>query len=77
MQSHTPFSRRKFLKLGAAGAGVMLAAACTPAGVAPQGAADAGAAPAAEQIVLRLHMRAGGETSEVPIYYTIPNPQYP
>jgi ABC-type glycerol-3-phosphate transport system substrate-binding protein len=72
MQPDSQFSRRTFLKWSAAGASLLMAA-CVPPGAGPQAAPAEVEAPAAEQIVLRLHMRAGGETSEVPIYVTRPN----
>lgn len=73
MLTTSNLSRRNFLK-ATAGVGVgLLATACVAPGAAPEAAPAEGQAPAGEQIVLRLHMRAGGETSEVPIYVTRPN----
>lgn len=68
--SHERFSRRAFLKTAAAGAGLLTLAACAPAGVSPT---ESGSSASEEPITLRLHMRAGGETGEVPIYVTRPN----
>ena len=66
-----PLSRRTFLRAAAASAGLVLAACAAPAASPAPGAGESGA-PSEEAIVLRLHMRAGGETSEVPIYVTRP-----
>lgn len=67
---HTTLSRRTFLKSTAvAGVGLLAAACATP--VAP-GAAEGEGGASQEPIVLRLHMRAGGETSEPAIYVTRP-----
>lgn len=64
-------SRRTFLR-GAAASATLLLAACAAPGAAPSTGSDEAGAPSGEPIVLRLHMRAGGETSEVPIYVTRP-----
>lgn len=64
-------SRRTFLRGAAASAALMLAACAAPTGAPAPGSNDAGA-PSGDPIVLRLHMRAGGETAEVPIYVTRP-----
>jgi ABC-type glycerol-3-phosphate transport system substrate-binding protein len=65
-------SRRVFLKTaGVTGVGLFLAACAAPGG-APSPGAEAGDSPGQEPITLRLHMRAGGETSEPPIYVTRP-----
>lgn len=68
-------TRRGFLRATAAvafatGVGPMLSG-CVAPGAGPSSAGSD--APSSEPIVLRLHMRAGGETSEVPIYVTRPN----
>jgi ABC-type glycerol-3-phosphate transport system substrate-binding protein len=65
-------SRRSFLRGAAASAALALAACAAPPAGAPAASNSEAGAPAGEQIVLRLHMRAGGETSEVPIYVTRP-----
>lgn len=77
MSNNQKLSRRGFLKATAiASAGVLLAACAAPA--APQAAGSAAESSSAagsvsqEPIVLRLHMRAGGETSEPAIYVTRP-----
>ncbi len=69
---HSALSRRNFLRGATASAALLLAACAAPAG-APTTGENEGAAPSQEDIVLRLHMRAGGETSEAAIYVTRPN----
>lgn len=71
LTGHQAISRRTFLRGAAAGATFLLAACAAPVGAPAPGSSDSGA-PSSEPIVLRLHMRAGGETSEVPIYVTRP-----
>lgn len=66
-------SRRNFLKsVGVTGAGLFLAACAAPGAAPAPGAGDAAPSASQEPITLILHMRAGGETSEVPIYVTRP-----
>ena len=67
----TAISRRNFLRGAAASATLLLAACAAPSNAPATSSGDAGA-PSADPIVLRLHMRAGGETGEVPIYVTRP-----
>jgi ABC-type glycerol-3-phosphate transport system substrate-binding protein len=65
-------SRRNFLKAaGFTGAGLLLAACAAPGG-APATGGTSDESPSQEGITLILHMRAGTETSEVPIYITRP-----
>lgn len=64
-------SRRSFLQLSATASAGLLAVACVAPGGTSAPAGEAGA-PSQEPIVLRLHMRAGGETSEPAIYVTRP-----
>jgi ABC-type glycerol-3-phosphate transport system substrate-binding protein len=68
---HATISRRSFLRGAAASATLFLAACAAPTG-APAASSGDSSAPSAEQIVLRLHMRAGGETSEPSIYVERP-----
>lgn len=68
---HSALSRRSFLRGATASAALLLAACAAPAGV-PTTDTSEGSAPSQEGIVLRLHMRAGGETSEPSIYVTRP-----
>ncbi len=70
MSSNHNFSRRTFLKTTATATVGLLAAACV-APAAPAADGEGGGA-SAEPIVLRLHMRAGGETGEPAIYVTRP-----
>lgn len=76
MRGNRKLSRRAFLKGAATGAGMLLVSACVPAAPPGETASQANEvsdqAPAAEPVVLRLHMRAGGETSEKPIYVDRP-----
>ncbi|MBC7235201.1 MAG: extracellular solute-binding protein [Chloroflexi bacterium] len=88
MTAQSPMTRRRFLLLtsaaGAGLAGAALLAACAPKAeptatpVPQQPAAQptkppAPAQPAAkEPVTIQLHLRAGGEKSEVPIYVTRP-----
>ncbi|MCC9075185.1 extracellular solute-binding protein [Litorilinea aerophila] len=65
MRQHQ-LNRREFLRLSSAMGAVTLLAACAAPGAAPGGEGATGASQ--EPIVLRLHMRAGGETSEPAIY---------
>lgn len=70
MNNQGRYSRRSFLK-SVAMTGIGLAAvACAPVGSGAPAAEGGGAS--AEPIVLRLHMRAGGETSEPAIYVQRP-----
>lgn len=64
-------SRRAFLRGAAAGTVFVLAACAAPTGAPAPGSSESGS-PSEEPIVLRLHMRAGGETSEAAIYVTRP-----
>lgn len=77
MSHDQKLSRRGFLKATAvAGAGYLLAACAAPTAPQASGGAEsssaAGGSPSEEPIVLRLHMRAGGETSEPAIYVERP-----
>ncbi len=68
-------SRRGFLRASAAAAFAVsaggLLAACAAPGGSPSSTGE-GSSPSSEPIVLRLHMRAGSETSEPAIYVTRP-----
>ncbi|MCC6455959.1 MAG: extracellular solute-binding protein [Caldilineaceae bacterium] len=64
-------SRRSFLRGAAASAALVLAACAAPAGAPAPGSSESGS-PSEEPIVLRLHMRAGSETSEPSIYVQRP-----
>src|SRR5690606_5307448 len=68
---NSAISRRSFLR-GAAASATLLLAACAAPSAAPSASSSDSGSPSSEPIVLRLHMRAGSETSEVPIYVTRP-----
>lgn len=68
---HSAISRRNFLRGATASAALLLAACAAPVGAPTTGESE-GSSPSQEPIVLRLHMRAGGETSEPAIYVTRP-----
>jgi ABC-type glycerol-3-phosphate transport system substrate-binding protein len=70
--SNPGITRRTFLRGAAAGAAFLLTACAAPVAPAADTGASGSGAPSGEPIVLRLHMRAGGETSEPAIYVTRP-----
>jgi ABC-type glycerol-3-phosphate transport system substrate-binding protein len=67
---HSAISRRGFLRGAAASTALFLAACVAPGAPAP-GSSES-SAPSQDPIMLRLHMRAGSETSEAAIYVTRP-----